>query len=325
MALYVNDEITLTDKLSVSLGVRAPGFASKGVSYYRVEPRASARFSLSNTSSIKAAYTVMNQFMHLIPSSTASVPTDIWIPSSAQTKPQVSSQYTLGYFRNFKENQYEASLEVYYKNMDNQVLFKEGNQLIQNLDVDNFLTYGNGWSYGAEFFLKKNTGRLTGWVSYTLSKTDQKFSELNFGEKFPFKYDRRHVLSAVATYHAGKRWTFSGVFVYSTGAVYTLPVGKINVVNGGSLFEGHYFVYEGRNNTRLTAYHRLDFSASYKAPTKLFKQKFTSELVLGIYNIYSHQNPYFVYFQVDPITHQPKARQVSLLPIVPSISYNFKF
>ena len=325
VAIYLNDEWILNDRFSTSLGVRAPAFIAKDVNYITVEPRASLKFSINKTSSVKAAYTVMNQFVHLIPSSTASIPTDIWIPSTKLTKPQVSQQFALGYFRNFKQNKYEASLEFYYKTMDNQILFKEGNQLIAGLDVDSFLTYGKGWSYGAEFFLKKNTGKLTGWVSYTLSKTEQQFAELNFGERFPFKYDRRNVLSLVANYEINKRWSISGVFVYSTGNAFTLPTGRINVNYGGSLFEGNYFVYENRNNVRLSDYHRLDISATYKKKRKMFKKYYDSELVLGLYNLYSRQNSYFVYFLVDPVTSEPKTKQVSLLPIIPSISYNFKF
>ncbi len=324
-ALYVNEEWKPNNTFSANVGVRVPGFIATNKSYYKVEPRASVKVRLGPTSSVKAAYTVMNQFLHLIPSSTASVPTDIWIPSTAVTQPQLSQQAALGYFRNFKENKYETSVELYYKTMDNQVLFKEGNQLIANLDVDSFLAYGQGWSYGAEFFIKKNTGKLTGWISYTLSKTEQEFDELNFGERFPFRYDRRHVLSMVASWEINKRWSLSGAFVYSTGNAFTLPTGRVNVAYGGSLFEGNYFVYENRNNVRLKDYHRLDVSATYRKKRRFFKWHYDSELVLSLYNLYSRQNSYFVYFLVDPVTNEPKARQVSLLPIIPGISYNFKF
>ena len=324
-AFYLNDEWTISERFSANVGVRAPAFLAEEVSYFTIEPRVSLKFGINATSSVKAAYTMMNQFLHLIPSSTASVPTDIWIPSTNQTEPQFSQQFAIGYFKNFKENQYEANVELYYKTMDKQVLFKEGNQLIADLDVDSFLAYGKGWSYGAEFFLKKNTGKLTGWISYTLSKTDQQFEELNFGERFPFKYDRRHVLSIVANYEINKRWSISGGFTFSSGNAYTLPVGRINVNYGGSLFEGNYFIYEARNNVRLRAYHRLDISATYKKQRRLFKKTYDSELIFGFYNIYSRQNPYFIYFLVDAATEQPKAKQVSLLPVVPGISYNFRF
>lgn len=324
-ALYINDEVRLGERFSANLGLRAPGFFSDEASYYKIEPRASVKMALDNNSSVKAAYTVMNQFLHLVPSSTASVPTEIWIPSTALTKPQLSTQYSLGYFRNFRDNELESSLEVYYKDMKNQVLFKEGNQLIETLDVDPLLTYGKGWSYGAELFLRKNRGKLTGWLSYTLSWTNQKFDELNFGRTFPFRYDRRHNLALVGTYQLSKRWSLSGTFVFSSGNVYTVPVGRIGVFHGGSLFEGNYFVYEERNNVRMNPYHRLDLSASHKREWALLGKKLVSEWVFSVYNSYSRLNPYFVYFEVEPRTGQPKAKQVSLLPIIPSITYNFKF
>ena len=219
----------------------------------------------------------------------------------------------------------ETSIELYYKKMDNLVLFKEGNQLVKTLDVDEFLAYGKGWSYGAEVFLQKKAGRFTGWASYTLSWSYQKFDQLNFGNKFPFRYDRRHDLSLVGTYLLSDKWTVSSTFVYSSGNTFTVPVGRINVEQGASLFEGNYFIYQSRNNARLNPFHRLNLSLSYKSTTSLFRKKFLSECILSIYNIYSRQNPYFIYFRIDPITDQPKARQVSLLPIIPSLSYNFKF
>ena len=324
-AIYVNDEMRLSERFSASLGIRAPGFFSDEASYYKIEPRASVKMALNSTSSLKASYTMMNQFLHLVPSSTASVPTEVWVPSTERTRPQLSTQYALGYFRNFQENGWESSLEVYYKDMKNQVLFKEGNQLIETLDVDPLLTYGKGWSYGAELFLRKNRGKLTGWLSYTLSWTNQKFDELNFGRTFPFRYDRRHNLALVGTYQLSKRWSLSGTFVFSSGNVYTVPVGRIGVFHGGSLFEGNYFVYEERNNVRMNPYHRLDLSASHKREWALLGKKLVSEWVFSVYNSYSRLNPYFVYFEVEPRTGQPKAKQVSLLPIIPSITYNFKF
>lgn len=325
LALYLNDDIQLGEKLSLNLGVRAPAFLSRTVNYYRIEPRSSLRILTSASSSIKASYTIMNQFAHLVPSSTASVPTEVWIPSSQSTLPQVSQQFALGFFKNFAKDKLEASVEFYYKDMDNQVLFREGNQLIESLNIDSALVYGQGRSYGAEFYLRKKTGLLTGWLSYTLSWTQQQFPDLNFGETFPFRFDRRHNLSVVGTYKLTDRWSISGVFVYTSGSTYTLPVGRFNAFHGGTLFEGNYFIYRDRNNARLNAYHRLDLSASYQHEGRFFKKAYQGEWRFGIYNLYNRLNPYFVYFDVDPLTNQPKARQVSLLPIIPSISYNFSF
>ena len=323
-AFYVNDEIKFSQKVTASLGVRFPGLISSEVNYIYLEPRASVKLTTGARSSIKASYTQMNQFLHQIPSSTASVPTDIWIPSTERTKPQRSTQYALGYFRQF-ESDLDFSIEGYYKDMDNLVLFPEGNQLVENFAVDTALVYGKGESYGAELFLRKNKGPFTGWISYTLSWSWRQFDDLNFGERFPFRYDRRHALNVVGTYKLNDRWKLSGAFIFNTGIAYTLPEGRFPSVLGPSLFEGNYFVYENRNNQRLGAYHRLDISAIRQKEGTLWGRPFISEWVFGIYNIYSRQNPYFVYLKVDPVTDKPEAIQVTLLPIIPSVSYNFKF
>ena len=325
MAFYLGDEFDASQKFSVNYGVRVPVYTASGKTYSFIEPRITTKLSVSPVSSIKASYTRMNQFLHLIPNSTAGLPTDIWVPSSNKTKPQSATQYALGYFQNFKDNEIEVSAEVYYKTMENQVLFGEGKQLRINVNLDSLIVSGKGKSYGAELFIKKNTGKLTGWISYTLSKTTQQFKDLNFGKEFPFKYDRRHNLAITASYQFTKSWTFSSVFVFSTGAAFTAPTGRISTLNSGTIFEGNYYVYEGRNNYRLASYHRLDLSASNKKTVKIFKKKYEREWVFGVYNSYSRLNPYFVYFEIDALTSNPTAKQVSLLPIIPSVSFNFKF
>jgi hypothetical protein len=325
LAFYAGDEHVILDIFSLNYGVRVPLFILKNKTYTYLEPRLTAKLSINPTSSIKASYTQMNQFLHLIPNSTAGLPTDIWLPSSAKTKPQFSAQYALGYFSNFKDNDIETSAEIYYKKMNNQVLFEEGNQLKINTNLDSTLVYGNGESYGAEFFIKHNSGKLTGWIAYTLSWTNQTFKDLNFGEQFPFKYDRRHVLSLTSSYELTKKWQLSAIFTYSSGVPFTLPTGRAATLNSGTIFEGNYYIYEGRNNHRLNPYHRLDVSATYKKKWILFKKTGEIEWIFGVYNTYSRQNPYFVYFLIEPITNKPQARQVALLPIIPSISFNFKF
>ncbi len=324
-ALYLDDDIRLSQQVSLSGGVRLPFYSSDSARYTRIEPRLGIKWQMADRTSVKAAYTLMNQFIHLIPGSAASIPYDIWAPSSKRTLPQTSQQVSLGVFHNLKDNNYEMSLEIYYKDMENQVLFKEGNQLAQSLDIDPLLTYGKGWSYGAELFIQKNTGKLTGWVSYTLSRTDQRFGELNFGQTFPYRYDKRHNLSVTGSYAFNQKWSFASTFVFTSGAAFTVPTGRISAQEGASLFEGNYFIYEERNNVRMPAYHRLDVSAIYKKQRSLFGQVYDSEWVFSLYNLYSRQNPYFIYFQVDVNTDQPQAKQVSLLPIIPSVSYNFKF
>jgi hypothetical protein len=316
MAFYAGGEFDASKNFSFNYGIRVPVFIVSDKAYSFIEPRITAKLSLGTYASVKASYTEMNQFLHLIPNSTAGLPTDIWIPAGKKTKPQFARQYAFGYFRNFKDNAIECSVELYYKKMNNQVLFGEGKQLRMNVNLDSLLVYGKGESYGTEFFLK---------ISYTLSRTTQQFKDLNYGKTFPFKYDRRHVLSVTASYQFTKKWTLSSVFVYSSGVAFTLPTGRISTLNSATIFEGNYYVYDARNNYRLAPYHRLDISFSNKKTGRFFKKKYEREWIFGVYNTYSRQNPYFIYFEVDAITNKPKAKQVSLLPIIPAISFNFKF
>jgi hypothetical protein len=325
IAFYISDELKMTEKLSVNYGLRVPVFFTGKKTYVFTEPRVILKLSLNPTTSIKASYTQMNQFIHLVPNSTASLPTDIWLTSNARIKPQSSTQYAIGLFKNFKNNELETSVEVYYKTMNNQVLFKEGTQIALNTNLDDVLAFGEGKSYGIEFFVKKNFGRLTGWASYTLSKTTQIFPALNYGKEFPFTYDRRHNLSIAANYELSKTWTFSADFTFYTGIAFTLPSGRAFVADDGSLYDGIYYDYTSRNNSRLRPYNRLDIGFSNIKQVRIFGKSYQREWAFGVYNVYSRQNPYFVYLTTDPITKQPKAKQVSLLPIIPSISFNFKF
>lgn len=325
VAFYFNDEIKLSSNFSLNVGLRVPYFYTKDISYKYLEPRISTKINLNQETSLKLSYTVMNQFLHLIPNSTASLPTDIWIPASKITAPQQSKQISLGIFKNFKENAYKTSLEVYYKDMKNQALFKEGTLLTQVSVIENNLTFGKGYSYGAELFIEKNSGKFNGWLAYTLSWTNQTFKDLNFGKEFPFAYDRRHNLSLVGNYDLSKHWMLSGAFVFNTGRPYTLPVGRVDVGNGGTLYNGTYADYTERNNYRLNNFHRLDVSAIYKKTRQMFHKSYESEWVFSVYNLYSRRNPYFVYLSTDEITKLSVATQVSLLPAIPSVSYNFKF
>ena len=326
LAFYLSDEIKFNELLSANLGVRLPVYLSSKANYSAIEPRVTLKLSTSTTSSVKTSYTEMNQFLHLVPSSTASLPTDIWISSSKVVKPEVSRQYSLGWFKNFDDNAIETSVEAYYKTMSNQVLFKEGALPSANADIDQQLTFGKGESYGMEFFVRKNFGRLTGWFAYTLSWTNQTFKALNYGKTFPYTYDKRHNLSLVATYDLSKKWTVAADWVFTSGGAFTLPLGKIPVFEGGTLYDIFYNDYTERNNYRYRAYHRLDLNfIHHNRERTWFGKKVTSEWVFGLYNAYSRMNPYFVYLTVDPLTKKPMAKEVSLLPVLPSVSWNFKF
>jgi hypothetical protein len=344
--LYIQDDWELSEKLKMHVGVRYSNFTQLGpyknyvddangnhldstvyakgkrvVSYGGLEPRFTLRYAINDETSIKASATRNLQYIHLVTNAGTTLPTDLWVPSTIRVQPQKSMLYAMGFFKNFKNNTYETSVEVYYKDLKNQIEYKEGyTPGLSDPELD--FTYGKGWSYGAEFFVNKVRGRFTGWVGYTLSFTNRRFKELNAGNTYPTKYDRRHDLSFVTTYELNKNWKFGTVFVFGTGNATTIPE-RFYIINGVLTQE-----YGKLNGYRLKPYHRLDLAATYtKTPKK--KRKFTSSWVFGVYNTYSRLNPYFIYFDQDgspyngSLTIKPK--QVSLFPIVPSVTYNFKW
>jgi len=290
--------------------------------YSGFEPRATMRYALNDNSSLKFAVTRNLQYIHLVSNAGTTLPTDLWVPSTLRVKPQIAWQYAAGYFRNFKNGMFETSVELYYKEMQNQIEYREGYTPNTLKDAEEDFVFGKGWSYGAEFFVNKVKGRLTGWVGYTLSWTWRKFKDLNDGLKYPGKYDRRHDLSVVATYELTKKWKVSSIFVYGTGNATSLPE-RFYFINGNLTQE-----YSSINKYRLAPYHRLDLSAVY-TPTPKKQRKYQSNWVFSIYNVYSRANPYFVYFDQEggAATGDLKvvAKQVSLFPIIPSVTWNIKF
>lgn len=346
-AVYLSDDFDVTDRLKIHAGIRYSAFQQVGPFdrflkdasgrildttsydklesvklYHGPEPRFAFRYTLNPKTSLKGNYTRNFQYIHLASLSAVSLPTDIWMPSTDVIKPQLGNQYSLGIFRNFIEDMYETSVEVYYKSMKNQIEYAAGALPSDNINdnVDANFVFGDGWSYGAEFFIKKRLGSLNGWLGYTWSKTMRQFESINDNEPFPAKYDRRHDFSAVLTYDINKRLVFSAVFVYGTGNAITLPVARYQI-EGRIVNE-----YGPRNSFRMAPYHRADVSLTVKAKeTKKFKSSFN----FSIYNIYNRKNPYFIYFtnEGDIAKGQLKvsARQVSLFPILPSVSWNFSF
>ena len=305
--------------------------------YHGLEPRISLRWLLPGKSSIKAGYSYNYQYVHLTSLSAVSLPTDIWYPTTDKAKPQQGWQASIGYFKNFLENRIEASIEIYYKTMQNLIEYKEGALPGDNIqdNTDNLLVFGNGWSYGSEFFIKKRVGKFTGWFGYTWSKTERKFEDLNDGQPFPAKYDRRHDLSIVTSYKVNERWTISGSFIYATGNTLTLPTSWY-VQNQSLLFN-----YGQRNSTRMAPYHRLDLSATwygreYKDKIDVetgkiikVKKKLRTNVAISIYNVYNRANPYFLYVDNDGDflagDFEITVKQVTLFPILPSITWNFEF
>lgn len=345
--IYILDDFELTDWLRINAGLRYSWFGQAGPywrfqydinqqktdsSFYKggqivkwyggAEPRINMRFKLGPTSSIKASAVKSYQYIHLVTNNGTTLPTDLWVPSTYIVQPQEAWQYSLGYFRNFLDNKVEASVEVYYKDMKNQIEYRPGytpTSVTRDQELD--FVFGNGQAYGAEFFINKTKGKFTGWIGYTLSWTWRKFDALNEGERYPAKYDRRHDLSVVATYEHSKRWTFSTVFVFGSGNAITLPT-------------NYYFIeqqvtpeYSRINEYRLFPYHRLDIAAIYK-PQHRRPRRWQGSWTFSIYNVYSRQNPYFLYVDTRGNTTQGvevKVKQVSIFPILPSITYNFRF
>jgi hypothetical protein len=345
-AAYVQDDWEISDKLKVNAGLRFSGFTQVGrftrytkdadgnpidsvvygkgqtvKDYNGLEPRLTVRYSLTEASSVKAAVTRNLQYIHLATNSGTTLPTDLWVPSTYRTQPQLGWQYAVGYFQNFSNNVWETSVELYYKSMSNQIEYREGYTPSLSDPEEDFV-YGKGWSYGAEFFVNKTRGRLTGWIGYTLSWTWRQFDNLNFGNKFPTKYDRRHDMSIVAAYELNAKWKFSGDFVFGTGNATTYPE-RFYVINGVLTQE-----FSKINAYRLPNYHRLDLSATL-TPKPNSTKRFKTSWVFGIYNTYSRLNPYFIYFdqEGDPLagTQKVTALKVSLFPILPSVTWNFKF
>ena len=346
-AVYMQDDWEINDRLKINAGMRYSWFQQLGPykiyrtddngnrldsvvyrsgeavkTYGGFEPRITIRYAINDETSIKASVTHNLQYIHLVSNAGTTLPTDIWVPSTYRVKPQASWLYAGGVFKNFRNNMYETSIEVYYKQMQNQIEYREGYTPNTLEDTENFFTFGNGWSYGSELFVNKTKGKFTGWIGYTLSWTWRRFKALNFGEKYPAKYDRRNDMSIVAMYTINKKWKLSGVFVYGSGNAATLPQ-RFYIVGGVLTQE-----YSRINEYRLPAYHRLDLSAIL-TPKRNEKRKWKSEWVFSIYNAYSRQNPYFIYFDQtgSPYngTLQVQAKQVSLFPIIPAVTWNVKF
>jgi hypothetical protein len=282
-----------------------------------LEPRLGANYLIDERSSLKASYNRIYQFLHLLSNSTTSAPTDLWLPSSNNVKPQISDQVSLGYFRNFKDNEFESSLEIYYKDLKNQIEYKNGAELVFNSTVEAELVFGRGWAYGAELLLKRNYGRLNGWLSYTWAKTMRQFDGINDGNPFPARQDRTHDISVVGMYDVGKKLKLSATWVFYTGNAVTFPSGKYEI--GGQTI-GYY---TERNGYRMPNYHRLDLGLTWQQKKT---EKFESSWNFSVYNAYARENAFYIDFRESGKNPgETEAVQVSLFKIIPSVSYNFKF
>jgi hypothetical protein len=342
-AAYVSDEWRASNKFTMLYGFRLSGllllgpgtfktydeagnvltaatYASGSVvkSYLNLEPRFSASYQFNDENSVKASYNRNTQNIHLLSNSTSSTPTDLYVMSSNNIKPEIADQVSTGFFKNFKDNTYEFSTEIYYKWMQNQIDYKDGAQLIVNPDVESLLTYGTGRAYGIEFFFKKKYGRFNGWVGYTLSRTELKFAAINNGAYYPATQDRTHDVSVVGIYQLNKRWTFSSVFVYGTGRAVTYPTGKYEI---GGLTT---FSYSSRNGYRMPSSNRLDIGATLEGKEH---KKYHSSWTFGVYNVYKHRDPYTITFRdSETVPNTTEAVETSIFATwIPSVTWNFKF
>lgn len=286
--------------------------------YFNIEPRLSASFILDQSQSIKTSFNRIVQNLHQLTNTTSSLPTDQYILSSINIKPQFADQVALGYFRNFNNNMYEFSMEGFYKTMGNQIDFRNGADLQANEFLEGELLFGKGRAYGLEFYLRKTKGRLNGWVSYTLGKSERQFDQINDGNWFNARQDRTHDISVVGLYKLSDKWNLGANFVYYTGNAITFPSGKYDV-DGRTLF-----YYTERNGYRMPDYHRLDLSANYE-PNKT-NRRFNSSWSFGLYNVYNRKNAYIIDFRENENNANiTEAYKIALFGIIPSVTWNFKF
>lgn len=342
-ALYLSAESEIGEKIKLKYGLRYSLFqnisngeevdfledyeAAYSKTYKRgkffhhqsqLEPRLGAVYLFNQEHSVKASYSRTAQYIQLASNSTAGSPLDVWFQASPNVRPQLCDQFALGYFRNFADNEYEASAELYYKNMKNVIDFKDHAELMGNEELEKEVRFGKGYAYGLELMLRKNTGRLNGWISYTLSISRRRIDEINDGEWYRSPYDKPHNISIVASYELSKKWTLSANWVYASGTPVTYPTGRY-------LIENNYVpIYSGRNEYRYPAYHRLDLSATCQLskPGKRFKH----ELNFSVYNAYGKKNPWTITFlQEDEQPDVSYAEMIYLFSFVPSITWNFTF
>jgi outer membrane receptor for ferrienterochelin and colicin len=313
---YIEDDIRISPKLKSNIGVHFTGFSVNKEFYTSVQPRASLRYLVTPDVSVKASYVKMNQYIHLLTNSGIGLPTDLWVPVTQKVPPQVANQYALGMATNFK-GKFELSVEGYYKDMKNVIEYAEGASYMNaTSNWEDKVEIGKGWSYGAEVFLQKKTGRTTGMLGYTLSWTNRQFANLNYGKTFPYKYDRRHDLKTAVVHKVNENFEMSASWVFGTGQAVTLPT-EVYLDQNGQEIE----VFEGRNGFRMPNFHHLDVSFKFTKQKKWGERSW----IIAAYNVYNRKNPFFIYRDYNYLTEKPEFKQVSLFPIIPSVSYQFRF
>ena len=358
-AVYVENEQDITKRLKLNYGLRLSHFNYTGKgnaylytdaqvpgrrrfatnvqsfnqwesikTYLNLEPRLSIKYQLNDFSSLKGSYNRTTQYIHLISNTTASTPVDVWTPSTNNIKPQLADQVALGYFRNFMRNTYEMSVEAYYKKMQNLVDYIDGADLLLNEFLEGDLLEGKGRAYGTEILVKKNKGKVNGWLSYTLSRTERLVEGINADRWYPSRFDQTHSLSLTAFYELNDRWSLGGTFAFNSGTPITFATSRFEQ-------QGYVVPHNGldvRNNVRIPSYHRLDLSATLKGRKKKEGDRWVGDWVFSVYNVYNRRNPFSIYFRQNAdrvLTDQPASTEAIQLSVIgsfiPSISYNFKF
>ncbi len=319
-AIYAGNEREITENLSVNAGLRISFTAAENAFYSGPEPRLAARYKFNDRHSVKASYSLMRQYMHRVSSSSIALPTDLWYPVTASIKPQYSHQISTGYTRIFPAEQISVTIEGYLKSLENLIEYREGASLILNDNFENELLAGSGRSIGLEFLIRKNSGKFTGWASYSISKTDRTFDELNRGQTYPAKYDRRHVASFVSLFEFNARVSFSAVWTYQSGARFTPQTGQFLMPNSSLTSVELIPIYDDRNGTSLGSSHRLDINFILKPRGS---RRFGGEWHIGAYNFYNRAAPFRVDVQYNGSAYE--YAQQGLFGFIPSIAYNFNF
>jgi len=334
MDAYIEDDFSIGKYIKLNVGLHASGFYVKNKFYPSIQPRGAIRVIATDNLSIKASYAQMEQYIHLLSNTTVGMPTDLWVPVTDKIEPMKSKQLAAGAVYNLND-MFEFSLEGYYKWMNDLITYKPGSSYLSTDNTwQDMITVGKGWSYGGELLVRKDAGKLTGWIGYTLSWTWRQFDEVS-PNKYPYRYDRRHDISVVATYKMNDKIDFGAAWVYGTGNAVTLPYDKYLSLENNLGYLGNGYGgdlsyinnIESRNNYRAPAYHRLDISANFHKKTKWGERTWS----VGLYNAYFRQNAFFLYIDYDfnqysPTEQPPKVlKQVSLFPGIPYVSYNFKF
>lgn len=328
LLLYAEDDWIVNDALRVNVGLHGSGFLVKGKFFSSLQPRVQARYQLPHRWTLMLAYTRMNQYLHVLSETNTSLPMDLWVPSTKKVGPMFSGQFTLGINKMLREQRYGLSLEAYYKSMKNVIEYKDNSKIFNSAskDWDDYVETGTGTSYGGEVMLEKRTGKLRGWIGYTLSWAYRKFPNVNKGASYPYNYDGRHDIKVMLMQQLGKRWELAVNWHFNSGLPLTLPVASYEGVSDPSPYDGvgNYPVLDrlsNRNQYRSSVIHRLDLSATHTKEKPWGSRSWT----ISLFNAYNQANPFLYSIVTDKRNQKRYLQEISILPILPSVTFSIKF